>query len=475
MNSIIPVLLAGGSGNRLWPLSRKSYPKQFFNLTGNNSLFQESALRLTSSDKLNFEPHITLTNSEFRFIVSEQLNAVGIDPGPIILEPELKNTAPAILSASIFATEKSDDATLLVAPSDHIIPNVNAFHSAILKGLSETQNGKIVTFGIKPTYPETGYGYLRLGKKNQNSTFDLIQYIEKPNKLKAKQMLDKDDYLWNAGIFLFKAKDLIYAFKNFAPNLYQTVKKALKRSKIDLDFIRLNDNEWSNCENVSIDYAVMEKTNNLSVVLFDKNWSDLGDWNAVWQHMKPDKHGVSVSSNAYAIDCKNTLLRSESEKQVIVGLDLNDILAISTPDAVLIAHKDKAQNVKKVLTTLKKENVNQTDTFQKFHRPWGWFEILTSDKTFQIKKLYVKSFGILSLQRHLYRSEHWVIVQGKAKVTINKKVIILTKGQSVDIPLKAIHRLENQNKKPLILIEVQMGSYLGEDDIIRYEDIYSRS
>ena len=474
MTSIMPVLLAGGSGDRLWPLSRKSYPKQFSNLTGKNSLFQESALRLISSDKLSFEPHLTLTNSEFRFIVSDQLNAVGIDPGPIILEPELKNTAPAILSASIFAYDKNVDATLLVAPSDHIIPNVNAFHSAILKGLEETQNGKIVTFGIKPTRPETGYGYLQLGKENQNSTFELTQFVEKPNKIKAKKMVNDNYYLWNAGIFLFKAKDLIYSFKKFTPNLYYTVKKALKESIKDLDFIRLDDKEWSNCENISIDYAVMEKSKNLSVVIFEKNWSDLGDWNAVWKHMKPNKHGVSTSSNAYAFDCKNTLLRSESTKQVIVGLDLNEILAISTPDAVLIAHKDKAQDIKKVLKSLKKENAYQTDTFQKCHRPWGWFEILSYNSIFQIKQLYVKSGGVLSLQSHHYRSEHWLIVQGKAKVTINKKVIILTKGQSVDIPVKSMHRLENNNKRPLIVIEIQMGSYFGEDDIIRYEDIYLR-
>ena len=276
MDSIIPVLLAGGSGNRLWPISRKSYPKQFFQLEGKNSLFQETALRLISSDKLSFKPHITLTNSDFRFIVSEQLNAVGINPGPIILEPELKNTAPAILSASIFASEKNADAILLVAPSDHIIPNVQAFHSAILKGLKETQNRKIVTFGIKPTHPETGYGYLKLGKNIRNSTYDLTRFVEKPSMLIAKKMLNKDEYLWNSGIFLFKAKDLIYAFKKFTPNLYKTVKKALKRSRIDLDFIRLNEKEWSICENISIDYALMEKVNNLSVVLFEKGWSDLG-------------------------------------------------------------------------------------------------------------------------------------------------------------------------------------------------------
>lgn len=474
MNPIIPVLLAGGAGNRLWPLSRKSYPKQFSQLTGSNSLFQESALRLISSKKVSFETHVTLTNSEFRFIVSEQLNAVGIDPGPILIEPESKNTAPAILSASIFANNKINDATLLVAPSDHIIPNTKAFHNAIFAGLKEIQNGKIVTFGIKPTHPETGYGYLQLGKKNRNSTFNLIQFIEKPNKLKAQKMLHNGNYLWNAGIFLFRAKDLIYSFKKYAPNLFFAVNKALENSKMDLGFLRLDPNAWSSCEDVSIDYAIMEKVDNLSVVPFDESWSDLGDWNAVWKQMNPNKNGVSVSSNAYAVNCKNTLLRSESNQQVIVGLGLNEILAISMPDAVLIAHKDKAQDIKRVIKTLKKENVYQTENFLKDHRPWGWFERLTFNETFQIKKLYIKSGGILSLQSHHYRSEHWVVVEGKAKVTINKKIIMLTKGQSVDIPFKAIHRLENPNKKPLILIEVQMGSYLGEDDIIRYEDIYSR-
>ena len=474
MNSIIPVLLAGGSGTRLWPLSRKSYPKQFSQIISDHSLFQQSALRLTSSEKVRFEPHITLTNSDFRFIVHQQLHAVGIDSGPIIIEPESKNTAPAILSASLFAYKQNNDSVLLVAPSDHIIADTNQFHDAVSIGLKEAQNGKMVTFGIQPTHPETGYGYLELETVSFNTAVNLIRFVEKPDKARAEEMLALGNYLWNAGIFLFRAKDMITAFKRYAPNLFYTTQEALEKAQLDLGFLKLDPVAWSSCKNISIDFAIMEKAENLSAIPLSAGWLDLGNWDAVRQEMGPDKNGVSLSSNAYALDCNNTLLRSESAQQVVVGLGLKDIIAITMPDAVLVAHKDMAQDITQMVKTLKTKSVTQAETFTKDHRPWGWFESLAISDRFQVKKIYVNSGAAISLQSHHHRSEHWVVVKGTAKVTVEGEVKLITEGQSVYIPLGAIHRMENPGKLPIILIEIQTGEYLGEDDIIRYEDIYSR-
>jgi len=474
MNGIIPVLLAGGSGTRLWPLSRKSYPKQFSQIISDNSLFQQSALRLTSSKKVKFGSHITLTNSDFRFVVGEQLQAVGIDPGSIIIEPESKNTAPAILSASLFAYKQNNDAVLLVAPSDHVISDKNKFHDAVSIGLKEAQKGKMITFGMPPTHPETGYGYLELETVSSNTVVNLVCFVEKPDKDRAKEMLSMGNYLWNSGIFLFRAKDMIEAFNKYTPKLLSTIQEAFDKAKPDLGFLRLDPETWSSCEDVSIDYAIMEKAENLSVVKLSTGWSDLGDWNSVWREMGPDKNGVSLSSNGYALECINTLLRSESEHQVVVGLGLKDIIAIAMPDAVLIAHKNMAQDIKKVVTTLKTKNINQAEIFPKDYRPWGWFERLAISDRFQVKRIYVNPGAAISLQSHHHRSEHWVVVEGTAKVVIDDEVQLVTEGESVYIPLGAVHRMENPGKLPIILIEIQTGSYLGEDDIIRYEDIYSR-
>lgn len=474
MKSIIPVILAGGSGTRLWPLSRKSYPKQFSQIVSENSLFQQSALRLTSSKRIKFEPHITLTNSDFRFIVSQQLQAVGIDPGPILIEPESKNTAPAILLASLFACRENNDAVLLVTPSDHVFLDTNEFHDAVSLGLKETEAGKMVTFGIQPTHPETGYGYLELETVISNTVVNLVSFVEKPDKAKAIEMLTLGNYLWNAGIFLFRAKDMISAFKRYSPNLLSTIQKALEKAKPDLGFLRLDTEAWSCCENISIDYSIMEKAENLSVVPLSAGWADLGDWDAVWEKMGPDDNGVSLSSNAYALECSNTLLRSESKNQIIFGLGLKDIIAISMPDAVLVAHKDMAQDVKKVVANLKAKSICQAEVFPKDHRPWGWFERLGISDRFQVKRICVHPGAAISLQSHHHRSEHWVVVEGTAKVTVDNEVKLVTEGQSVYIPLGAIHRMENPGKLPIILIEIQTGTYLGEDDIIRYEDVYSR-
>lgn len=475
MNKIItPVLLAGGSGTRLWPLSRKSYPKQFSNLIGDQSLFQQSALRLKSSNIVKFGPHITMTNADFRFIVGEQLQGVGINPGPILIEPEGRNTAPAILAASIFAQDRDPEAVLLVAPSDHVIPDVEAFHEALALGLDAVSNGKIVTFGITPTRAETGYGYLELSSVSNGYPVDLLRFVEKPDAPLAQQMLDAGNFLWNAGIFMFRASDMISAFEKYSHGILSPVKAALSAVEPDLDFLRLDPEAWSRCEDISIDYAIMERSENLVAVPFSAGWSDLGGWDAVLQEMDRDELGVAVSSNSHAIDCEDTLLRSESSSLELVGMGLKDIIAIAMPDSVLVMHKRRAQDVKQVIGMLKSKNVAQAESFPKDHRPWGWFETLTIRGRFQVKRIHVKPGAALSLQSHHHRSEHWVVVEGTAKVTIGEETRLLSEGQSVYIPLGAIHRMENPGKIPMTLIEVQTGTYLGEDDIIRYEDIYAR-
>ncbi len=477
MSKIFPVLLAGGSGTRLWPLSRKSYPKQFSNLIGGQTLFQQSALRLTSSGLVGFAPHITLTNSDFRFIVGEQLQAVGIDPGTILIEPEAKNTAPAILAASVFLTTNDPDAVLLVAPSDHIIPDTDALHQAVKRGLDQVANAKLVTFGITPTHTETGYGYLELS--NKTATFSdvarVARFVEKPDLENAERMLKSGNYLWNAGIFLFRARDMVDAFETFDPATLNLVTASVSEAKVDLGFLRLQPEAWSQLVPESIDYAVMEKADNLVAVAYRSHWSDLGGWDAVWAEADKDENGNVVSDTAHAITCENSLLRSENPSQQLVGLGLDNIIAISMPDAVLVANKDRAQDVKKVVDRLREFAIPQAEVFPKDHRPWGWFESLILSDCFQVKRICVNPGAALSLQSHKFRSEHWIFVEGKAKVTINDQVKLVETGQSVYVPRGAINRMENLGTQLMVLIEVQLGTYFGEDDILRYEDVYSRN
>ncbi len=477
MSWITPVILCGGSGTRLWPLSRKSYPKQFVPLVDEQTLFQASAKRLSGdSGALRFTAPNILTGSDFRFIVTEQLSAIGIDPGAILIEPEGRNTAPAIFAAALYIAEKDPEAIMLVAPSDHVTPDVEAFHAAIELGLAAVEAGKLVTFGITPTHPETAYGYLELTAQPgaSGNAIDLKQFVEKPDAENAAKMLAAGTFLWNAGIFLFKAKDIITAFKKYAPMLTATVTEAVEAAEVDLGFLRLAPKAWTKAEDISIDYAVMEKADNLAVVPFDGGWSDLGGWDAVWREAGPDENGVVTSGDATAIDCKDSLIRSDSEHLEVVGIGLANIIAIAMNDAVLVADMSRAQDVKKAVTALKAKGADQATHFPKDHRPWGWFESLVVGERFQVKRIHVHPGAALSLQSHFHRSEHWIVVEGTARVTVDKEVKLVTENQSVYIPLGSVHRMENPGKLPMVLIEVQTGPYVGEDDIIRYEDVYAR-
>ena len=475
MKAINPILLAGGSGTRLWPLSRKTFPKQFVNFNSEKSLFQHAALRLMSSATVNFAPHITITNSDFRFIVVEQLQEMGVDPGSILIEPSAKNTAPAVLAASIYAAKDDPNALILIAPADHAINDVQSFHEAIKTGLAAVEQGNLVTFGIQPTHAETGYGYLELGENPNHNFKPVSRFVEKPNYKHALEMFEDDRYLWNSGIFMFRACDLLEAFEKYKKMMLLGVRKAVEGSVPDLGFLRLEVNSWEDLENISLDYAIMEKAENIVAVPFSAGWSDLGGWDAVLKGSKLDENGVAVSENAHSIDCQNSLLRSESASQQIVGLGLKDIIAVAMPDAVLVADKERAQDVKSVVEKLKALNVHQAEIFPKDHRPWGWFESIALGDRFQVKRIFVKPGAALSLQSHHHRSEHWIVVEGTAKVTLDDDVKLVSEGESIYIPIGASHRMENPGKLPMLLIEVQTGSYLGEDDIVRYEDLYKRS
>lgn len=472
---ITPVILCGGSGTRLWPLSRKSYPKQFVPLVGNQTLFQSSTLRMTGG-ALDFSAPLVLTNSDFRFIVTEQLAAIGIDPGAVLIEPEGRNTGPAVLAAALYLAKSDPEAVMLVAPSDHLIPDTAAFQAAVETGLEAVQKGQLVTFGIAPTHPETAYGYLELSAVPDRAgrPVALSRFVEKPDEARATDMIAAGNFMWNAGIFLFRARDIIAGFQACAPALLEPVSKAVDEAEPDLGFLRLAPDPWSRAEDVSIDYAVMEKANNLSVVPFTGAWSDLGGWDAVWRETGPDETGTVTTGEAVAIDCENSLLRSDSTALELVGIGLKNVIAIAMNDAVLVADMSRAQDVKQAVSALKGKAARQATHFPIDHRPWGWFESLVIGDRFQVKRIHVHPGASLSLQSHFHRSEHWIVVEGTAKVTVDDKVTLVTENQSIYVPLGSVHRMENPGKVPMVLIEVQTGVYLGEDDIVRYEDVYAR-
>lgn len=471
---IYPVLLCGGSGTRLWPVSRKSYPKQFAKLMGDESFFQTSARRLSGPD---FAAPLVVTADQFRFVVTEQLAAVEQAPLGILIEPEGRNTAPAVLAAALWLADKDPEALMLVAPSDHVIPDEADFRRAALAAVPRARQGDLVTFGIATSRPETGYGYLELapgGKAEADSPQPLERFVEKPDADRASDMVAAGNYLWNAGIFLFTAQAILEAYRKHAPQMVQAVTAAMAQAGTDLGFTRIAPAPWAEADNISIDYALMEKARNLAVMPFGSGWSDLGGWDAVWLESGPDAQGNVCSEGATAIDCNDTLLRSETPGLELVGIGLEDIVAIAMNDAVLVARKSQAQRVKEAVEALKQKNASQAVQLPRDYRPWGWYESLVVGNRFQVKRIVVNPGGTLSLQSHHHRSEHWIVVEGTARVTIDDEVKLVTENESVYIPLGSVHRMENPGKMPMVLIEVQTGGYLGEDDIIRYADVYAR-
>ena len=471
---INPVILCGGSGTRLWPLSRKSYPKQFARLLGDESLFQASARRFAAP---GFAPPLIVTGDPFRFIVTEQLAAAELQPAGILIEPEGRNTAPAILAAALTIAKTNPDALMLVAPSDHVIADPAGFRGAVAAAEAQAAAGGIVLFGITPTRPETGYGYLKLADGADARAANpqpLAHFVEKPDSANAEAMLAAGDCLWNAGLFLFGVGTIIEAFRTHAPSVLDAVSRAVDEATSDLGFTRLARDPWSESEDISIDYAIMEKADGLTAMPYTGDWSDLGGWEAVWQELGPDGAGNVTTGAATAIDCRDSLLRSEAEGLQLVGIGLDDVIAVAMPDAVLVAHKSEGQRAKEAVQALKAKGAPQAEQSARDHRPWGWFESLVVGERFQVKRIVVNPGAALSLQSHHHRAEHWIVVAGTARVTVDETVTLVSENQSVYIPLGAVHRMENPGKVPMVLIEVQTGSYLGEDDIIRYEDVYSR-
>lgn len=473
MTVIHPVLLAGGAGTRLWPLSRADYPKQFVPLTGEETLFQAAARRLSGA---GFAPPIAVTGKDFRFIVADQLAAIGITPGAILIEAAPRNTAPAICAAALAvqAQAKAPGALMLAAPCDHSIPDAEAFRAAVRAAVPAALAGRIVTFGIRPQRAETGYGWLVPQSATGAPPWPLAGFVEKPGRADAEAMLADGRHLWNAGIFLAAADTMLAAFATHAPQILAAARAALGGAVRDLAFTRLAPEPWADAEKISLDHAVMEKAGNLSVMPYGGAWSDLGDWEAVWREGTPDAAGVVTHGAATAIDCENVLLHSEAEGPHLVGLGLSGLVAVALPDAVLVAPRARAQEVGRAVAALRAEGVPQADHSARDHRPWGWAERLVAGPRFQVKRLVVHPGGRLSLQSHRHRAEHWIVVAGTARVTTGDVVRLVTENESVYIPPGSVHRLENPGRLALTLIEVQTGSYLGEDDIERYEDVYAR-
>ena len=465
-----PVILCGGSGTRLWPSSRKAYPKQFVPLLGENSLYQGTLARFGGE---GFGAPVIMTGEDFRFLAVEQAEAFGLSDARVVVEPVGRDTAPAILAAALMLEDKPND-LMLVAPSDHIMTDLAAFQAAIETGKAAASEGAIVTFGITPDRPETAYGYLQLAGR-PNGVTTVTKFTEKPDLETAKDMLEAGHYLWNAGLFMGRVKDFIAAFETHAPDLMAPVRAAVSGAKGDLTFTRLDTDAFAQARAISVDYAIMEKAEWVVAVPMDCGWSDLGAWDALWAAAGPDANGNAFSGDVTAVDCEGSYLRSEDPNMALVALGVRDVVAVAMRDAVLVADKSRAQDVKGLVATLRAAGKQQADDYPRFHRPWGWYETLCLDTRFQVKRIMVKPGGVLSLQSHRHRSEHWIVVAGTAEVTIGEDVQLVTENQGVYIPLGAKHRMANPGKVPMYLIEVQTGAYLGEDDIVRYEDLYDRT
>ena len=470
MKTLHPVILCGGSGTRLWPSSRKAYPKQFAPLLGENSLYQGTLARFSGAE---FAAPLIMTSEDFRFLAVEQAEALGVADARVVVEPIGRDTAPAILAAALLLEDTPDD-LMLVAPSDHVMSDVAAFHAAVQQGVQAAEDGALVTFGVTPDRPETGYGYLQLAGRPDGVT-TVTQFVEKPDLETAEAFVAAGHYLWNAGLFMGRVKDFIAAFEKHAPELMGPVRAAVDKASRDLGFSRLDKEAFAEAKAISVDYAIMEKADWVVGVPLDCGWSDLGAWDALWSVSDRDEKGNALEGDALAIDCEGSYLRSDDDNIVMVGLGLKDTVAVAMRDAVLVADKSRAQEVKRAVEQLSKAEKAQVDNHPRFHRPWGWYETLCLGTRFQVKRIMVKPGGALSLQSHRHRSEHWIVVSGTAEVTIGEEVRLVTENQSVYIPLGEMHRMTNPGKVPMYLIEVQTGAYLGEDDIIRYEDIYNRS
>ena len=481
MSTILPVIIAGGSGTRLWPLSRALYPKQFLALAGSQTLFQEAAARLmaVADDQIKVAPPCVVSNEEHRFMVLDQLREARMTPSAVLLEPTGRNTAPAITLAALYArdsgVEGDKDPILVVSPSDHTVLDTPAFTEALRTAVKAAENGDIVTLGIVPDRPETGFGYIRTN--DDGAVKSVLAFVEKPNLETAQSYLSSGGYYWNSGMFVMRASTWIKALTAFRPDIASATETAWSKKTADDSFVRHGKAEFAAVPSESIDYAVMEKCPSsggfpVKMVALDAGWSDLGAWDAVWQVSERDEQGNASHGDALIEGSRNTLVHATSRLVGAVGLD--NVVVVETPDAVLVANRDQSQDVKKIVGALQKASRSEGTLHRRVHRPWGWYDSIDSGPRFQVKRIMVKPKASLSLQMHHHRAEHWIVVSGTAEVTCGDKKLMLTENQSTYIPLGEVHRLANPGTIPLEIIEVQSGSYLGEDDIVRFEDTYGR-
>ena len=470
---ISPVIMCGGSGTRLWPLSRAQFPKQFLPLVNETSMLQDTMARLPAKH----QAPVFICNEDHRFLVAEQVKQVNCQQATILLEPQGRNTAPAVALAALNALSVNEDALLLVLAADHVINDTEKFHQAIDVATTVALQGKLVTFGIVPTHAETGYGYIKQGAEQVgdgkgNGVYQVAQFVEKPNAETAQNYLECGDYLWNSGMFLFKASRYLEELEKFRPDILKSCQEAMVKVEKDLDFTRPDNEAFLQCADESIDYAVMEKTEDAVVVPLDAGWSDVGSYSALWEVCQQDAQQNVIKGDVIAHDTSNSYLHSQNKLIATLGVD--NLVVIDTPDAVLIADKDKVQNVKEIVNELKAQQRPEAKLHREVYRPWGKYDSVDNGERFQVKRITVNPGAKLSVQMHHHRAEHWIVVSGTAKVTLDGETILLSENQSSYIPIGVVHALENPGKLPLEMIEVQSGSYLGEDDIVRFEDRYGR-
>jgi mannose-1-phosphate guanylyltransferase/mannose-6-phosphate isomerase len=468
---LIPLILSGGSGTRLWPVSRKNLPKQFLALAGQGTLFQQAIARTRQLPQV--AAPIVVASDDHRFLAADQLLEAGVEGATIVLEPLARNTAPAIALGALQAIDRDADAVLLVLPADHLIGDTAAFAAAVEKALPLARQGWLVTFGIRPDRPETGFGYIRHGEA-VGEGYHVEQFVEKPDLATAQSYLADSGYDWNSGMFLFQASRYLEELGTHAPAMLAAVREAYAKASVDLDFVRIDRDAFARVPDDSIDYAVMEKTRRAAVIPVSCAWSDIGSWSALWQTSAHDAQGNACEGDTMAINTRNSLLRSH-ERHLLATVGVDDLIVVSTPDATLVAHRDAAQDVKKIVEQLKAAGRSEQSLHRMVYRPWGNYDSLEEGERFQVKRIVVKPGASLSLQKHHHRAEHWIVVSGTAEVTCDDKVFLLGENQSTYIPLGSKHRLRNPGKLPLELIEVQSGSYLGEDDIVRFDDVYGRA